>query len=318
MVAVREFAKEVRLRDSTLREGQDTPGVAFSTEQKLSIAQAIEQAGVPEAEVVAPSRVLKDLEAVQKIRESGLRMSISGLIYAYSGRLTEECSEAGKWLDRFDLLMPVSEKREPFSPAEKVSGLRAALDAAKRMRCGVGVGFPHSLQSGIEFVLEIAQAAVESGAERLTIYDTNGSAEPFLVYEFISRLRERFAIPIFFHGHNDLGLATANALAAVRAGADGLDVTVNGLGDRAGNTALEQVALGLQLRGWSTGIALERLKSLSDLVEKESGIAVSKLAPVVGEFVAHHISASHLKNPDLFEAFDPGLIGIKRKLDPPV
>jgi homocitrate synthase NifV len=162
---------------------------------------------------------------------------------------------------------------------------------------------------------EIAHRAVERGAERLTIYDTNGSAEPFFVSELIGRMRKEFRVPIFFHGHNDLGLATANALAAVRAGADGLDVTVNGIGDRAGNTALEQVVVGLQLARRSTGVAPQGLRGLSELVEKESGVSRSKLAPVVGDFVAHHISASHLKHPELFEAYDPALIGIQRKLD---
>ena len=133
--------------------------------------------------------------------------------------------------------------------------------------------------------------------------------------DLIGKLRKEFEIPMFFHGHNDLGLAVANALAAVRAGANGLDVTVNGLGDRAGNAALEQVVLGLHLGGYSTGIAPDRLKNLSEVVAKQSGVVVSKLAPVIGEFVAHHISASHLENPGLFEAFDPTLIGIKRKID---
>ena len=134
--------------------------------------------------------------------------------------------------------------------------------------------------------------------------------------DLISRLAGEIAAPIFFHGHNDLGLATANSLAAVRAGAAGLDVTVNGLGDRAGNACLEQVAVALHLRGFETGIALRKLTALAAAVEKESGVPVSKLAPVVGEFVVRHKSPSHLADPDLFEAFDPELIGIERTLEP--
>jgi homocitrate synthase NifV len=315
VLLVVEFAKHVTLRDSTLREGQDTPGVSFSTEQKVKIARALEEAGVWEAEIVAPSRVLNDLEAVKKIRDSGLRLKISGLIYAYSSRLAEESKGASKWLDRFDLLMPVSEKREPFDRQSKVKVLLEALSVALSLQCHAGVGFPHATQTEVSFVMEIAHKAIELGAERITIYDTNGSAGHFLVNDLTGKLRKEFQVPIFFHGHNDLGLAAANALAAVRAGANGLDVTVNGLGDRAGNAALEQVVLGLHLGGYSTGIAPDRLKNLSEVVAKESGVVVSKLAPVVGEFVAHHISASHLKNPGLFEAFDPALIGIKRKID---
>jgi homocitrate synthase NifV len=312
---VSEGAKQVTLRDSTLREGQDTPGVSFSTEQKLRIALALQAAGVPELEIVAPSRVLKDLEAVKEIRDAGVRVKTSGLIYSYSPRLAEEVKEAGRHLDRFDLLMPVSSKREPLDAQSKIRVLLEALAVALSLQCHAGVGFPHSTQVQIGFLLEIAHRAVERGAERLTIYDTSGSAEPFLVNELIGRMRKEFQVPVFFHGHNDLGLATANALAAVRASADGLDVTVNGIGDRAGNAALEQVVVGLHLAGRSTGIAPQQLRALAELVEKESGVARSKLAPVVGEFVAHHISASHLKHPELFEAYDPALIGIVRKLD---
>jgi homocitrate synthase NifV len=315
---VAESAKYIALRDSTLREGQDTPGVSFSTEQKMEIARALEEVGVPEVEIVAPSRVLRDLEAVKKIRNTESRLVTSGLIYAYSPRLADESVEASKSLHRFDLLMPVSEKREPFDRQSKVRTLLDALGVALSLQCHVGVGFPHATQTEVGFLLEIACKAAERGAERVTIYDTNGSADPFFVYDLIGRIRKELQVPIFFHGHNDLGLAVANALAAVRAGANGLDVTANGLGDRAGNVALEQVALGLHLGGYSTGITPARLKSLSKLVENESGVPVSKLAPVVGEFVAHHISASHLKNPGLFEAYDPALIGIKRKIDDPV
>jgi homocitrate synthase NifV len=312
---VTDLVNKIILRDSTLREGQDTPGVSFSTEQKLKIARGLEEACVPEIEIVTPSRVLKDLDAVRKIRDTGLQLETSGLIYAYSPRVTEEIKEAGKCLHRFDLLMPVSPKREPFDRQAKITLLLDALEVALSSKSRAGVGFPHSTQTEVEFLLEIAHKAVERGAERLTIYDTNGSAEPFFVCDLIGRIRREFRVPIFFHGHNDLGLATANALAAVRAGANGLDVTVNGLGDRAGNAALEQAVVGLHLGGYSTGIARDRLKPLSDLVEKESGIEVSKLAPVVGEFVAHHKSASHLKSPALFEAYDPSLVGGKRKLD---
>jgi homocitrate synthase NifV len=120
---------------------------------------------------------------------------------------------------------------------------------------------------------------------------------------------------VFYHGHNDLGLATANALAAIEAGADGLDVTVNGLGDRAGNVALEQVAVALWVSGRTTGLRLTELAMLSAVVERESGVAVSPLAPVVGRFAVHHRSPGHLPYPQLFEAYDPELIGTARAVD---
>lgn len=301
--------------DSTLREGLDTPGVSFDAAQKLRIAKALVEAGVPEAEMVAPSRVVGDLEAAQRVRDSGLPLKTSGLIYANGPNAASEIKEAAACLDRFDLLVPVSTRRKPFGLREKVSVLSDALALATSSRAEVGAGFPHSTQAESGFLIEIARAAAESGAARLTVYDTNGSAEPFSVCELVGRVREAAGVPVYFHGHNDLGLATANALAAVRAGAAGLDVTVNGLGDRAGNAPLEQVALALLLRGHATGVAVGRLRALSEVVARESGVPVPKLAPVVGEFVLRHRSPSHLEHPDLFEAYDPDLIGSKRELE---
>jgi len=295
----------------------DTPGVSFSPEQKLRIARVLDEADVPEIEIVAPSRVLQDLEFSRTVRNEIPRLMTSGLIYSYSSRARVEIKAASESLHRFDILMPVSERREPFNRSTKVILLREILAFSLSHHPEVGVGFPHSMQSDLQFLLEISHYAAKEGAKRLTIYDTNGGSDPFAVHALVARLRSEVDVAIFFHGHNDLGLATANALAAVRAGAHGLDVTVNGLGDRAGNASLEQVALALHLGGFQTGVELRSLKKLSEMLEKESGVPISKLAPAVGEFVLHHKSPSHLKDPELFEAFDPELLGMERKIDQP-
>lgn len=308
-------SKRVTLKDSTLREGLDTPGVSFSAEQKLTIAKALDQAGVPEIEIVAPSRVMQDVQFASILKAENLRVKTSGLVYAYHPRWQTDVEAAAASLDRFDILMPVSPKRKPFGRNEKVALLAEVLDFTAAVHPDVGVGFPHSTQVEVEFLVEIAGLAVEKGAKRITIYDTNGGSDPFAVRDLIGRLRKTLSVFLLFHGHNDLGLAVANSLAAVYAGADGLDVTVNGLGDRAGNASLEQVAMALHVKGFQTGIALENLTRLSKTVEEESGVEVSKLAPVVGEYVLSHISASHLEVPEQFEAFDPQLIGGQRKVN---
>jgi homocitrate synthase NifV len=308
-------SKRVTLKDSTLREGLDTPGVAFLVEQKLRIAKALDQASVPEIEIVAPSRVMQDLQFAGILQGESLQVRTSGLVYAYHPRWQTDVEAAAANLDRFDILMPVSPKRKPFDRNEKADRLTEVLEFALALHSDVGVGFPHSTQVEVEFLLEIAGLAVEKGAKRVTIYDTNGGSDPFAVADLIGRLRKTLNVFLLFHGHNDLGLAVANSLAAVYAGVDGLDVTVNGLGDRAGNASLEQVAMALHVKGFQTGIALENLTGLSKTVEEESGVAVSKLAPVVGEYVLSHVSASHLDIPEQFEAFDPQLIGGQRKVN---
>jgi homocitrate synthase NifV len=298
-----------------LREALDTPGVNFTVGQKLGIARLVAGAGVVEVEVVAPSRVSKDLEFVRALRDENIALKTSGLVYANGTDRVREVEEAAKWLDHFDLLMPVSAERAPHDGADKIRLVRETLAHATAVHGDVGAGFPHSTQCDAGFLVEIATAAIGAGAKRITVYDTNGSANPFGVRDLIARLRERApGVSVFFHGHNDLGIATANALAAVLAGADGLDVTVNGLGDRAGNASLEQVAMGLHLAGFTTGIRLEALRTLSAAVEKESGVTISRLAPVVGEYALCHKSPSHLHRPGLFEAFDPRLILGDRKL----
>ena len=306
--------KKIIIKDSTLREGEDVVGVNFSLEKKLKIAKILEKAQVPEIEVVAPGKVFKDLEVAKGLKEERLKIRTSGLVYAYSPRCQEEIEEICKHLDRFDLLMPVSHKRKPYNKNVKINHLLEVLAFSLIHLPEVGVGFPHSTQTEIDFLLEIGRESVNGGARRITIYDTNGNSDPFEIYALVKRLKDDLDVPLFFHGHNDLGLATANSLAAVYAGADGLDVTVNGLGDRAGNASLEQVVLCLYLKGFETKVMLQDLRRLSQIVEKESGVRVSKLAPVVGKHIFVHKSPGHLESPDLFEAFDPQLVGTKREL----
>jgi len=306
--------KKIIVRDSTLREGLDTPSVNFSLEQKLMIARLLDKAGIPEIEIAAPGNFLDDLEFAQALAKERLNVKPSGLIYAYNPSCREEIRMASGLLRRFDILMPLSPRRKPYDYGTKTKLLLETLEYALSRNTHIGVGFPHATQVESDILLEIGKKAANKGAERITVYDTNGSSDPFYIHDLIRNLIKDLDVPVFFHGHNDLGLAAANSLAAVYAGAEGLDLTVNGLGDRAGNSSLEQVAVALYLKGFETGISLKDLMLLSKTVEIESGIPMSKLAPVAGEFVFSHKSPSHIEYPELFEAFDPGLIGNDRSL----
>ncbi|HET6343021.1 MAG TPA: homocitrate synthase [Gemmatimonadota bacterium] len=306
-----ESARSVVLRDATLREGLDVPHVSFTVPDRIAIAGALARAGVPEIEVVAPSRVADDLPVARQIK-SQLPSRVSGLIYAHRPDWRREAEAACEGLDRVDLLMPLSERREPHDRLEKAARLEEALVFCRTLPLEMGAGLPHSTQAEAGFVIEIAQRAVQAGAGRITIYDTNGGAEPFGVRRLIRQVASEVPVPIFFHAHNDLGLATANAWAAVEGGASGLDVTVNGLGDRAGNASLEQLVMLLRLHGRATGVDPSALQGLSRLVESSSGVPVSDLAPVVGRHVFDHESPAHVEAPTEFEAFDPGLVEHER------
>src|SRR5580658_3264892 len=312
---VMESRNRIILRDSTLREGLDVPGVRFAPEAGVRIARELAGAGIVEAEIVAPARVIAELPFARLIRAEKIPLRTSGLIYASKDDCRKEIDLASGSLDRFDLLMPLSPRREPKDFEAKKSVLLEVLRYALSRCADVGAGFPHSTQVEPELLIEIAAQAAEIGATRMIIYDTNGSGDPFAVRNLIERVAASVPRPLFFHGHNDLGMATANSLAAVVGGASGLDVTVNGLGDRAGNASLEQVAIALASRGFDCGVDAAALAALSRTVEELSGVPVSKLAPVVGEFAFAHKSPGHLGVPTEFEAFAPSTIGRGRSID---
>jgi len=303
------------LRDATLREGRDVPGVTFSPDERVEIASALAAAGVDEAEVVAPAHVGDDVPIAAQIREATPGLLLSGLVYANRPAWREDLERSADVLHRIDLLMPLSARRPPHDVAEKTAMLEAALSyGVGRWASVVGAGLPHAFQVEPDISVDIATRAAAAGAARVTLYDTNGGADPDRVGALVSQVVAAIDVPVYFHGHDDLGLATANSWAAVRAGARGLDVTVNSLGDRAGNASLEQLVVLLQLSGWATSVDPGALPALSALVERLSGIAVSPLSPVVGEFAFTHRSPAHLDVPGQFEAFSPGLIGTESRL----
>jgi homocitrate synthase NifV len=305
---------KVRLRDTTMREGLDVPGVSLDARQRRELLAMLAGAGVGEAELAAPGHFERDLAILAEMGPRPGAIRTSGLVYAFGSAWRTQVGRAKGVLDRLELLAPLAASRGPEGREEKVRRLREALRGAVEILGRAGAGFPHATGTEPPFLLEMCVAAVEEGADRITLYDTNGSADPWRVEGLVGRVREAVDVEICFHGHNDLGLATANSLAAVRAGASLLDVTVNGLGDRAGNASLEQVALVLHARGIPHGVRLDALVPLSRAVEGMTAVPVGKLAPVVGEYAFRHKSPAHLDRPELFEPFDPALVGAARSL----
>lgn len=308
------MSAQIHLRDSTLRSGLDVSGVSFTMGQRLEILDQLAQTGISEAEIVAPSRVVEDLGLAKRSQARAPALRTSGLIFASSPDVIAEMQGAAAHLDRFDLLMPLSEKRRPIGGSRKVSTLIEALETARSLTGDIGVGFPHATQASPLFLLEIAQLATRAGAQRVTIYDTNGSSEPFTLRTMLEELIGEIRVPVYFHSQNDMGLALANSWAAVLAGVAGLGVSSTGLGYRAGGTSLEQVAVLLEKSGFRTGIELKQLRSLAQLVARTSGVPFSKLSPVVGERAFDHTLPSHREHPDQFEAFAPDLVGASRRL----
>jgi homocitrate synthase NifV len=183
----------------------------------------------------------------------------------------------------------------------------------------VSVGGEDSSRADGNFLLDVVSAAQEWGASRFRFCDTVGILDPLTTYNKVKELVNKLTIPIEMHTHNDFGMATANALAGVRAGAKSVNTTVNGLGERAGNAALEEVVMALkQIYGINTGINPRRFKEISEFVAQASGCDVPPWKAIVGKNAFAHESGIHghgvLKNPTTYEPFNPEEVGGERRL----
>jgi homocitrate synthase NifV len=259
--------------DVTLRDGEQAPGVAFSTREKILIARLLDRAGVYQIEAGIPAMGEVEQEAIRRITALGLRSRVStwNRILPEDIRASLACG-----VRDVHLSAPVSEIHLRYKLGRSrgwvLAQLRKAIAYALAHGCRVTVGAEDASRAEEAFLVEFALLAQEMGAERLRYCDTVGILDPFATLERLSRLQEKVAIPLEFHGHNDFGLATANALAAVRAGCGYVNVTVGGLGERAGNVPLEEVVAALEhLYGIPIGLDRRRLSILSRTVARAAG-----------------------------------------------
>lgn len=232
--------------DVTLRDGEQTPGVAFSTREKAIIARMLDRLGVYQIEAGIPAMGEIERQAIKTIVAMGLRCRVStwNRMVLDDVRASLACG-----VKALHVSAPVSSlhirHKLGRSRAWVLTRMKEVLRYALSHGCAVTVGAEDASRAEESFLLEFALTAMNSGAERLRYCDTVGVLDPFSTFERISRLREKAPIPLEFHGHNDFGMATANALAALKAGCGYVDVTVGGLGERAGNTSLEELTAAL-------------------------------------------------------------------------
>jgi isopropylmalate/homocitrate/citramalate synthase len=318
--------KSPLIRDSTLREGMELPGVDLSLAQKLKIALMLEEMQVPEIEIGMPYGIRSCLPLAAAIKSRRMRIRTSALILAYRASCKEEIDiAAASSLDRVELLIPTSDTLLNLKDYYKIQKdglpglLRDGLAHAKKRRVTVGLGFVDASRTDPDFLVRLMRVGQKAGADRVILYDTTGIATPELMTAMVSGAKKKCPLPIIVHCHNDFGLATANTLAGLAAGAAGADVVTNGLGDRGGNAALEEVVLALEvLHRVRTGVRLERVTALSQLVEDLSGISKCRVKAVVGEFTFLHSPVMHIRNAASgnrrgFEPFEPEAIGAARK-----
>jgi homocitrate synthase NifV len=307
--------RSVIIDDTTLRDGEQSAGVAFSLDERLAIAAQLDRAGVPELEIGIPAMGIEERESIRAI--AGLGLSARLLVWSRM-RAGDLRQGTGLGVQMVDLSIPVSDQQIRYKLgrdrdwvlAEIARRVPAAVDAG----LAVCVGGEDASRADSDFLLRVVECAQRAGAARFRFADTLGVMEPFGVLDMMRRLRAASDLELEMHAHDDLGLATANTLAAILGGATHVNTTVHGLGERAGNAPLEEVVMGLRhLYAIETGIDARQFPALSGLVAQASGRPVAWQKSLLGEGVFTHEAGIHvdglLKDPRNYQAINPSELG---------
>jgi homocitrate synthase NifV len=311
---------QVIINDTTLRDGEQAAGVAFNLQEKIAIAKFLDIIGVQEIEIGIPAMGKAEQEAIASVVKLGLRAELLGWNRAV---ISDIQASIACGLKRVHISIPVSK----IQIAAKFQGqwevvlqrLKDTINFALDHELFVSVGGEDSSRADEKFLIDAALYAQELGASRFRFCDTVGILEPFSTYTKVQQLVSALSIPVEMHTHNDFGLATANALAGIKAGALSVNTTVNGLGERAGNAPLEEVVMALKrLCNINLGVETSRLLEISQLVASASGYSVPPWKAIVGENTFAHESGIHahgvLQNPSTYEPFAPEEVGRERRL----
>ncbi|MGD0995389.1 MAG: 2-isopropylmalate synthase [Candidatus Bathyarchaeia archaeon] len=316
------FPKRVRILDTTLRDGEQTPGVSLVPENKLRIAQRLDELGVDVIEAGFAAASEGEMEAVTLIAKQGLRAEISSCARGTRGDI-EAVAKSGA--DSIHLVIPTSDIHLKYKLNKTQEQLLKITEDSVQLAksCGliVELSAEDATRTDVDFLKKFYEVGVATGADRVVACDTVGVLTPEKSYELFTELYNSVKVPISVHCHNDFGMAVANSIAALRAGATQVHATINGLGERAGNASLEEIVVSLkQLYNLDLNIKTELLYSTSQLVSRLTGINVQPNKAIVGENAFTHESGIHtqglLAHPLTYEPIAPELVGGTRRISP--
>ncbi|ACX72824.1 isopropylmalate/citramalate/homocitrate synthase [Methanocaldococcus vulcanius M7] len=315
-----KLPERVYIFDTTLRDGEQTPGVSLTPEEKIEIAIKLDDLGVDVIEAGFPVSSLGEQEAIKKICSLNLDAEICGLARAVKKDIDVAIDCGVDRIHTFIATSPLHRKYKLKKSKEEI--INIAIDAIEYIKeHGIKVEFSaeDATRTEIDYLLEVYKKAVEAGADIINVPDTVGVMIPRAMYYLIRELKKEIKVPISVHCHNDFGLAVANSLSAIEAGAEQVHCTINGLGERGGNASLEEVVMSLMsIYGIKTNIKTQKLYEISQLVSKYTEIKVQPNKAIVGENAFAHESGIHahgvLAHALTYEPIPPELVGQKRKI----
>ncbi len=311
---------KIKLDDTTLRDGEQTAGVVFTNDEKIKIAKMLDRLGVEQIEAGIPVMGGDEREVIEQIAHLGLKASILGWNRAsipdIQTSLDCGCDAVAISLATSDIHIKTKLQKDR---AWVLNSIRESVAFAKSHDVYVSVNAEDASRTEFGFLIEYAKAAQAEGADRIRFCDTIGAMEPFRMYKVVKALIEETGLEVEMHTHNDFGMAVANALAGIHAGATWVNVTVGGLGERAGNAALDEVVMALKyLEGVDLGTDTTMFHEVTDFVMRAAGRTIPAWKPIVGSNIFAHESGIHadgvMKNPKTYEIFPPDEVGLERQI----
>ena len=314
--------KKVHIWDETLRDGEQTPGVYLTKEEKIIIACALDDIGVSKMAVGFPAVSNNELESVKSIQQIGLNTTVLAIARPVQKDI-DACLSCD--LDEIVLFMPISDLLMNIlktNPEKEIETITTAIEYATEHGLKFNWVSEDATRAQPEHMLNVFQTAVDLGTKSIVVGDTVGVLQPITTTYLINKIKNEVnfdmdKIALGIHTHNDFGQAVSNTLNAVYNGATLPHVCVNGYGERAGNASFEEVVVNLEGMGIDTGIELSKLTKLSELVEKHFALPISAHKPIVGDNAFSHESGLHingiLAHPISYEPINPKIVGQTRK-----